>query len=445
MNKTIRLYQQDVDLRSNDAQVEAFLTSTEDISALGVKDPSVQCLLILDQSVFFPEGGGQPSDLGTIDGYPVCHVREIGHTVYHQIDLEASKASGLEDPLTYFTAGRTVHCEIDWDRRFDNMQRHCGEHILSGMFFREYGGVNRGFHMGEDYMTIDISLEEKPEFTELTMDMCLKVERFANEAIWANLPVITRRFENREDAEKLPLRKKLAIEHDISIVCVGDLNNPADSVACCGTHPKFAGQVGLIKIWKVEANKGMFRVYCEAGQRALADYDTKHEILTKLNNKYSANTHDLLDKMKIAEEKMNAVRTELYNLKQSVIRQRSQMVADDLKLLQETAPGQTPEGLKAKNLNGILLYQFNDMKVDDLLTIGRPVLDDIKKLVLILDEQTNTLLLFSNGTVDCGKIVKENASIYNGKGGGNKNNARALFSKREYAETFIDLIEKHLR
>ena len=445
MNKTIRLYQQDVDLRSNDAAVVSLIHDRDEIAALGIKDKAVECLLILDQSVFFPEGGGQPSDLGTIDGYPVCHVREIGHTVYHQIDLAAAAASGLEAPASYFTAGRTVHCEIDWDRRFDNMQRHCGEHILSGMFFREYGGVNRGFHMGDDYMTIDISLEEKPEFTELTMDMCLKVERFANEAVWANLPVITRRFENREDAEKLPLRKKLAIEHDISIVCVGDLNNPADSVACCGTHPKFAGQVGLIKIWKVEANKGMFRVYCEAGQRALKDYDTKHEILTKLNNKYSANTHDLLDKMKIAEEKMNAIRTELYNLKQSVIRQRSQMVADDLKLLASAPAGQAPEGLKAQYLNGILLYEFNDMKVDDLLTIGRPILEDIKKLVLILDGQTNTVLLFSNGTVDCCKIVKENASIYNGKGGGNKNNARALFTKREYALTFIDLIEKHLR
>ena len=98
----------------------------------------------------------------------------------------------------------------------------------------------------------------------------------------------------KAEAEQLPLRKKLAIERDISIVCVGDPTDPADSVACCGTHPKFAGQIGLIKIWKVEANKGMFRVYCEAGQRALQDYDTKHEILTKLNHKYSANTYDLL-------------------------------------------------------------------------------------------------------------------------------------------------------
>ena len=451
MNKTVRLYQQDVDMRSNDAAVVALITDRAEMEALGIKDKAVQCLCVLDQSVFFPEGGGQPSDRGTIDGYAVCHVREKDNVVYHQIDLAATRAAGLEEPASHFTPGRIVHCEIDWDRRFDNMQRHCGEHILSGMFFREYGGINRGFHMGDDYMTIDISLEEKPEFTELTMDMALHVERCANEAIWKNLPVTTYRFETKADAEHFPVRKKLAIERDISIVCVGDPKNPADSVACCGTHPKFAGQVGLIKIWKVEANKGMFRVYCEAGQRALADYDAKHEILTKLNNKYSANTHDLLEKMKIADEKMSAVRTELYNLKQSVIRQRSAVIESDLKLLsavEATVKGRgeaAPEGLSGRYLNGILLYEFNDMKVDDLLTIGRPILDDIKKMVLILDGQTNTVLLFSDGTVDCGKIVKENASIYNGKGGGNKNNARALFSKREYAETFIDLIEKHLR
>ena len=453
MNKTIRLYQQDVDLRENDAVILSLLTDPQEIAALGIKDKTVQCLCVLDQSVFFPEGGGQPSDRGTIDGYAVCHTRELDDIVYHQIDLEACKAAGLTEPSSYFTPGRRVHCEIDWNRRFDNMQRHCGEHILSGMFFREYGGVNRGFHMGDDYMTIDISLEEKPEFTELTMDMALHVERLANEAIWNNLPVITRRFATKAEAEQLPLRKKLAIERDISIVCVGDPTDPADSVACCGTHPKFAGQIGLIKIWKVEANKGMFRVYCEAGQRALQDYDTKHEILTKLNHKYSANTYDLLEKVRIAEDKMSAVRTELHQLKQSVIRQRSQMIKGDLELLAagitggQAAPGEqtAPSALQGTYLNGILLYEFNDMKVDDLLTIGRPLLDEIKKLVLILDGQSNTLLLFSNGEIDCGKLVKENASIYHGKGGGNKNSARALFDKREYVETFIDLIEKHLR
>lgn len=430
MTKTIRLYQQDVDMQACQATVLSVVSGRQELEALGIKNSAVELLCVLDQSVFFPEGGGQPSDTGTIDGYPVTYVLERDNVVYHQIDVKEASALGLEAPASYFSEGRQVHCQICWERRFDNMQRHCGEHILSGMFFREFGGVNRGFHMGDDYMTIDISLEANPEFTELTMDMALHVEQCANQAIWANLPVITRHFDTRAEAEVLPLRKKLSIEKDITIVCVGDPNNPADSVACCGTHPKFAGQVGLIKIYKVESNKGMFRVYCEAGQRALADYDTKHSVLTTLNNRYSANTHDLLEKMAIADEKVKAIRTELYTLKQSVIRQRSAAIAEDLARVK---PGE------------ILLYEYNDMKVDDLLTIGRPLLDQIKKLVLILDGATNTLLLFSDGTVDCGKLVKENASIYNGKGGGNKNSARALFSKREYVETFIDLIEKHLR
>ena len=85
------------------------------------------------------------------------------------------------------------------------------------------------------------------------------------------------------------------------------------------------------------------------------------------------------------------------------------------------------------------------MKTDDLLNIGRPVMKEIKKLLMIISPQDTTLLLFSNGTIDCGKLVKENASIYNGKGGGNATSARAIFPKREGLDTFIDLIKKHLQ
>lgn len=85
------------------------------------------------------------------------------------------------------------------------------------------------------------------------------------------------------------------------------------------------------------------------------------------------------------------------------------------------------------------------MKTDDLVNIGRPLTDDIKKLLFLVSSNDNTLLLFSDGKVDCGKLVKENASIYNGKGGGNATSARAIFNKRDYLDTFMDLIEKHLR
>ena len=218
---------------------------------------------------------------------------------------------------------------------------------------------------------------------------------------------------------------------------MGDISNAADCVACCGTHPSTAGQVGLVKIYKVEHYKGMFRIYFEAGKRALLDYDTKHDLITALGNRFSAGPEDLADKIRAREEKSKAVKNELHLLRQSVIASRIEDIRNDLEAMREA---EDPE-----ERSHILIYEFGDMKTDDLLNIGRPVMKDVEKLLLIISPQENTLLLFSNGTVDCGKLVKENVSIYNGKGGGNATSARAIFPKRDGLDTFIDLIEKHLR
>ena len=398
--KTKRLYTENVYLSSCDAEI---LKIDED-------------KIVLDQTVFFPEGGGQASDKGTINNFDVQDVQEIKNEIIHTVKDHN------------FKIGDKVCCQINWAHRFDNMQRHCGEHIMSGMWFREYGGVNRGFHMGDNYMTVDISLEEDPKYTEVTWQMAQHIENCTNEAIWQNLPVITRHFNSKKEAENLPLRKALAIEEDITIVCVGDINNPSDCVACCGTHPATSGQVGLLKIYKVEKNKGMFRIYFEAGKRAMVDFDAKHDIITEIGNKYSAGTHDLIKKLDAQEDRYKELKETHAKLRNSIIKLRQDEI--------NTA------------LNGcedVLLYRYEDMLVDDLLNIGRPLIDKIKKLLLIADDSTNTLLLFSNGTIECGKLVKENASIYNGKGGGNKNNARAIFPSRDMMDTYIDLIEKHLR
>lgn len=400
---TIKLYQQDVYMKECTAEI---ISINNDV-------------IVMDRTIFFPTGGGQSCDLGFIGGKEVIDVFEKEDTVYHRL----TEVSGM-------TAGQKVDCSINWERRFDNMQRHCGEHILSGIFFREFGGVNRGFHMGEDYMTVDISLEEDPSTTEITWDMAKHAEMCTNEVIWSNAPVTVCRFETREEAEKMPLRKKLAIDEEISIVCVGDINNAADCVACCGTHPATAGQVGLVKLFKVEKNKGMFRIYFEAGKRALLDYDKKHDLLVTLGNRYSASPDDLLSKIEARAEKDKAIKNELHVLRLSVTESR---VADIRK------------ALEAAGDEDILVYEFGDMKTDDLLNIGRPVMKEIKKLLMIISPQDTTLLLFSNGTIDCGKLVKENASIYNGKGGGNATSARAIFPKREGLDTFIDLIKKHLQ
>lgn len=400
---TIKLYQQDVYQQQCQAVVKAVDQDT----------------VLLDQTIFFPTGGGQSCDLGTIDGLEVTEVYEKDDLVYHRLSVPPA-----------FQEGMQVHCRIDWDRRFDNMQRHCGEHILSGICYQLFGGINRGFHMGQDYMTVDIALEENPEIKEITWEMAKEAELAANQVIWSNAPVTVRHFETREEAEKMPLRKALAIDEEISIVCVGDVKNASDCVACCGTHPSSAGQVGLIKLYKVEHYKGMFRIYFEAGQRALMDYDGKHDLFTALGNRYSAGAEDLLDKIKAREEKNKIIKNELHVLRQSIIQERVDRIRQQI---QSSEPSE------------IVIYEFADMKTDDLLNIGRPLIQDIKKLLLIISPQDCTLLLFSNGNLDCGKLVKENASIYNGKGGGSATSARAIFPKREGLDTFVDLLEKHLR
>ena len=412
MMKTERLFKEDVYMKEAEAAVTSLTETKEGRTAV-----------TLDRTIFFPTGGGQSCDRGTIAGFPVIDVYEDekADDIIHVLDCRPSEFEHAASP-----AGKLLKLSLDWEHRFDNMQRHCGEHILSGMFYREYGGVNRGFHMGDQYMTIDISLEAKPEFTAITWEMAKHAEECANEAIWQNQPVITRHFDTKKEAENLPLRKALALEKDITIVCVGSVENPADCVACCGTHPATAGQVGLIKIFKVEPNKGMFRIYFEAGKRAFLKYQQELDTLTALSNSLSAGTDDVLSKYHAQIEKNKEARSQLHFLKKEVIARETADIAEALE--------------KGENVR-----RYHILSLDDLTVLEREVSPYAKKIVFLVHEPSYTVFLASDGSVDCGKLVKDNAQIYGGKGGGNKTTARAIFTKEEYVDTFIDLIEKHLR
>lgn len=412
MMRTERLFKEDVYMKEAEAAVTS-LTETKEC----------RTAVTLDRTIFFPTGGGQSCDRGTIAGFPVIDVYEDekADDIIHVLDCRPSEFEHAASP-----AGKLLKLSLDWEHRFDNMQRHCGEHILSGMFYREYGGVNRGFHMGDQYMTIDISLEAKPEFTAITWEMAKHAEECANEAIWQNQPVITRHFDTKKEAENLPLRKALALEKDITIVCVGSVENPADCVACCGTHPATAGQVGLIKIFKVEPNKGMFRIYFEAGKRAFLKYQQELDTLTALSNSLSAGTDDVLSKYHAQIEKNKEARSQLHFLKKEVIMREAADIAEALE--------------KGENVR-----RYHILSLDDLTVLAREVSPYAKKIAFLVHEPSCTVFLVSDGSVDCGKLVKDNAQIYGGKGGGNKTTARAIFTKDEYVDTFIDLIEKHLR
>lgn len=403
---TIKLYNDNVYLSECTATVT-------DVTEKGV---------ILDRTIFFPEGGGQSSDIGTLINssdettYPVTHASESEDAIIHEISNHNLQV------------GDKVICRINWPHRFDNMQRHCGEHLLSGAMYKLFGGVNRGFHMGEHFMTADINLEKDPSFTEVTWEMAMEAEELVNSYIWQDLPVKAKEFSTGEEAAKMPLRKELAVDEDVRVVTIGNDDVIADCVACCGTHPTSTAQIGLLKIYKVEKNKGMFRIYFEAGKRAMEDYRAKHDILTALSNRYSTGIDELTDKIEKQEKRHEETKNTLNKLRNVLISQKTEEIKKEL----------------SAGVPFISRF-YDEFTPEDIMKIGKHILQDIKGLVVAGDLNTNTLILFSDGTNDCGKLVKDNAGVYNGKGGGRKDNARALFPDYDSMMLFTDALEKLLR
>ncbi|HVI41389.1 MAG TPA: hypothetical protein VM577_12110, partial [Anaerovoracaceae bacterium] len=303
------------------------------------------------------------------------------------------------------------------------------------------------------YMTIDIDVPG------ITWEEAQRIETITNEVIWANVPVTTRYYADRSEAEKLPLRKALTVDEDISVVCVGEESNPADCVACCGTHPSTSGQVGLLKILKLESYKGMTRVYFNAGKEALSDYQNKHRILTELNLKYSSDDNDLLDKMKAQEEKSKEVRHELHLLKSTLIAK-----AMDEILMNYEIDMRDPRDEKVSiTTPALLVREYPYFKVNDLLVITKALTERFsvsdasskskagkatrapaieKPLIALISAQENILVLASSGKHDCGKIIKDNAHVWRGKGGGNDSSARVMFPAREDLDCFISFIKQ---
>ncbi len=201
--------------------------------------------VLLDRTAFYPEGGGQPCDTGTLGGARVREVREKAGMVIHHIDA----------PLP---EGAAVAGAIDWDRRFDLMQQHSGEHIVSGMIHTAYGYDNVGFHLGAETVTIDFN-------GELTWEQLTRLEEQVNCYVWEDHTAqIT--WPAPEELSQLPYRSKKELDGAVRIV-----NFPgADLCACCGTHVQRSGQVGLIKFLSCRRFRTGVRIELLCGGRALA-------------------------------------------------------------------------------------------------------------------------------------------------------------------------------
>ena len=221
-------------------------------------------LVTLDRTAFYPEGGGQPSDHGTMNGLAVTDVHEKYGVVFHTVEGKVE-------------TGETVSCSIDWERRFDHMQQHSGEHILSGILCADYRCDNVGFHMGADTVTIDYN-------TDITWEQCLAAEAKANAIIAADIPCHIS-FPGKEELEALNYRSKKELSGAVRIVAFPG----ADCCACCGTHVLRAGQVGLVKILSCQKFRSGVRMEILCGGRAFrylsACYDQAKAIGQKLSVK----------------------------------------------------------------------------------------------------------------------------------------------------------------
>lgn len=220
--------------------------------------------VVLDQTVFFPEGGGQPSDTGTLGGANVLHVREEAGEIYHRVDRALA-------------VGETVTGTIDWARRFDLMQQHTGEHLLSFSFYDLFQASNVGFHLALDYATIDF---DKP----VTREQIQEAELLANRFVWRNLPVQATFYESEAEVAALPLRKHAeGLQPPIRIVHV----EGADMCTCCAPHCYTTGEIGSVFVADASSYKGGTRITFFCGERALKLHRAQHDDLDAIARRFS--------------------------------------------------------------------------------------------------------------------------------------------------------------
>ncbi len=256
--------------------------------------------IITDESAFFPEGGGQTCDKGTLCGMTVSHVSLRNGEIVHVI--------APDDYTTPLSVGMTVEGEIDMKKRFSDMQQHSGEHIVSGIMHRIFGCDNVGFHLGTEVVTLDFNVQP-------TAEQMQKVELLANKAVWDNIPIEVF-YPTREEAAALPYRSKKEVEGALRLVKIEGI----DLCACCAPHVARTGEIGYIRFVNCENYKGGIRLSILCGERALIDCRAKLSQNSQIGSLLSAKEHETF---KAAERLLN----EKDNLARQMVELRRQLIS----------------------------------------------------------------------------------------------------------------------
>lgn len=378
-------------------------TAVVKVTAAGTDETGHYALL--DRSIFYPEGGGQPADSGVIGDTKVTDVQTIDGEVRHY-------TARLIDTGEYNTA-------IDWQRRFDHMQQHTGQHLLSAVFEDDLGMATKSFHLGMERVSIDI------ESPHITSEQLMSVERGVNVLISSYIPIETE-WVTQEQASRLELRKKPAVKGEIRLVKIGDL----DINACGGTHLGNTAEIGVIKIIRTEKTKGATRVYFLCGNRAMEHFRLLQSVTDELTKSLNVPVHELAD---AAAAVLNDRREKEKRLKKL-----------SLQLLEAEAEGLRPEG-------NTLVKDFSGREFKEVQQLAKAVAKKHSALYLLftVKEGSNLRFVCARGmkaegdmTVVLEKLVRHQGGNFGGTEDFAQGGNILGGSPETYTLAFLDIIKE---
>ncbi|MBE9914209.1 hydrolase [Paenibacillus donghaensis] len=359
--------------------------------------------LVMEETAFYPHGGGQPCDLGWIDKIPVLDVVQEDGEILHKVERSPEKEE--------------VGCRLDWSRRFDHMQHHSGQHLLSAMCLEACRAETLSFHLGQDYATIDIARSDLPQ------DELMMLELEVNDQIYLNRKV-TNYFVSREQAAILPLVKQPKVTEDIRIVEIEGI----EYNACGGTHVSATGEIGMIKLLRAEKQKGHMRIYFICGYRALKEFNAGMDILGSLSARFNTAKEEIMDRIAKWDQEQKQLQAELNAVK----------AENDAYLI---------EKLLADRQGNLIKHSFADKPLKDMQNLAVKLTDKADVIVLFVFNADNKVLLArgEESELACGAFFKQHLADYRGKGGGSDKVAQAGFANGEDAMAFYHFTAQSLK
>ena len=349
---------------------------------------------ILDRTAFFPEEGGQSADSGIIGDATVTDVREKNGIIYHYVD-------------TPLEIGKSYLCRIDFDERFEKMQCHTAEHIISGAINRLYGLDNVGFHLGKTEVTMDVN-------GYLTREQLDEIELIANRAVFENVAVTTS-FPSSDELKNLEYRSKLNLTENVRIVNVEGY----DLCACCAPHVARTGEIGLIKILDFEKHRGGLRINIAAGYRALSDYREKYANVLKASALFSEPQATVAD----AAESFLASYEEMKGKLKATRLANARLEA---KLIPKT--------------DASVVCYYPDLSADEMREIVNSAKDKVGKILVVLTGNDGDYkYVMTSSSIDLSPIYKQMNADLHGRGGGRDNMIQgSLASDIETIKAYVD-------